>query len=119
MVHRYTAHLCFVYIDLGQNTTFSNIQTTFFQYYLSWIVLPTSVSYAISDDGENFTELDSLTHNIPLMKEGKFKHTFSFENENIKTKYLKVSAKTVGKLPKEHPAAGSDAWIFIDEIIIN
>ena len=53
------------------------------------------------------------------MQEGKFKHTFSFENENIKAKYLKVSAKSVGKLPQEHPAAGSDAWIFADEIIVN
>jgi len=108
-----------VIIDLGEITTFSKIQTTFFQYYLSWIVLPTSVSYAISDDGNNFTELDNLTHKTPLMQEGKFKHTFSFEKENTKAKYLKVIAKTVGKLPKEHPAAGSDAWIFIDEIIIN
>ena len=108
-----------VIIDLVQNTTFSNIETTFFQYYLSWIVLPTSVQYAISNDGENFTELANLTHKIPLMQEGKFKHTFSFEKETIKAKYLKVSAKTVGKLPQEHPAAGSDAWIFVDEIIVN
>jgi len=108
-----------VVIDLGETTTFSSIQTTFFQYYLSWIVLPTVVSYAVSEDGENFTEIASLKHNIPLMREGKFKHTFSFEKENTKAKYLKVSAKTVGKLPQEHPAAGSDAWIFVDEIIIN
>jgi hexosaminidase len=86
---------------------------------LSWIVLPTSVSYAISDDRENFTELANLTHKTPLMQEGKFKHTFSFEKENTKAKYLKVVAKTVGELPQEHPAAGSDAWIFADEIIIN
>jgi len=108
-----------VIIDLGETTPFSNIQTTFFQYYLSWIVLPTSVSYAISDDGENFEEIETITNKIPLMKEGKFKHTFNFEKENTKAKYLKVSAKTVGKLPQEHPAAGSDAWIFVDEIIIH
>ena len=108
-----------VIIDLGEITTFSKINTTFFQYYLSWIVLPTSVNYAISDDGKNFIELASLTNKIPLMREGKFKHTFSFEKENTKAKCLKVVAKTVGKLPKEHPAAGSDAWIFVDEIIIN
>ena len=108
-----------VMIDLGQNTTFSNIETTFFQYYLSWIVLPTSVSYSISDDGENFKEITNIPNKIPLMKDGKFKHIFSFENETIKAKYIKISAKTVGKLPQEHPAAGSDAWIFVDEIIIN
>jgi len=108
-----------VIINFGKNTTFSNIETSFFQYYLSWIILPSSVSYAISDDGENFTELASLTHKIPLMREGKFKHTFIFKEENTKAKYLKVSAKTVGKLPREHPAAGSESWIFADEIIIN
>jgi hexosaminidase len=108
-----------VIIDLGQNTTFSKIETTFFQYYLSWIVLPTSVSYAVSDDGVKFNDIETIANEIPLMKEGKFKHTFSFEKETIKAKYLKVSAKTVGKLPQEHPAAGSDAWVFVDEIIIN
>ena len=65
-----------------------------------------------------FEEIETITNKIPLMKEGKFKHTFSFENENTKAKYLKVIAKTVGKLPQEHPAAGSDAWIFVDEVII-
>ena len=83
------------------------------------LILTAKLSYAISDDGENFTELDSLTHSIPLMREGKFKHIFSFEKENTNAKYIKVSAKTVGKLPQEHPAAGSDAWIFVDEIIIH
>ena len=106
-------------IDFGKTTTFSNIETSFFQYYLSWIVLPASVSYAISDDGENFEEIETITNKIPLMKAGKFKHVFSFEKENIKAKYLKVVAETVGSLPEEHPAAGSNAWIFADEIIIN
>ena len=54
-----------------------------------------------------------------MSKEGKFKHSFTFEKENIKAKYIKVVAKTVGKLPEEHPATGSDSWIFIDEIIVN
>ncbi len=107
-----------VIIDLGEITTFSKIQTTFFQYYLSWIVLPTSVSYAVSDDGKNFTETETIANKIPLMQEGKFKHTFKSDSQDLKARYVKVKATTVGKLPKEHPAAGSDAWIFVDEIII-
>ncbi len=107
-----------VVIDLEEITTFSSIQTTFFQYYLSWIILPESVKYEVSDDGENFTTLANLSNEIPLMKEGKFKHTFAFEGKQISARYLRVSAKNTGKLPKEHPASGSDAWIFIDEIII-
>jgi len=107
-----------VIIDLGEIIEFSEIHSTFFQYYLSWIVLPTSVSYLISDDGENFTEIESIENEIDLMKEGKFKHDFLIENKTLKGRYVKVKANNVGKLPEEHPAAGSDAWIFIDEIII-
>jgi len=108
-----------VIIDLDKITTFSTIQTTFFQYYLSWIILPASISYYISEDGENFEEIKSIINKTPIMQEGKFKHSFLFEKENIKAQYLKVIAKTIGKLPEEHPAAGSDAWLFVDEIIIN
>ncbi|HIG32578.1 MAG TPA: beta-N-acetylhexosaminidase [Flavobacteriales bacterium] len=108
-----------VIIDLGETTPFSNIQTTFFQYYLSWIVLPTSVNYAVSEDGKHFTEIETIANEIPLMQEGKFKHTFKIDSQDLKARYVKVYAKNVGKLPKEHPAAGSDAWIFVDEIIIN
>lgn len=108
-----------VVIDLEELTSFSSIQTTFFQYYLSWIILPESIHYSISEDGENFTPIADINHEIPLMQEGKFKHTFAFEDKTISTRYLKVSAKNSGKLPPNHPAAGSDAWIFVDEIIIN
>ena len=72
----------------------------------------------VSEDGENFTTIANLKHEIPLMQEGKFKHAFAFEDKQITARYLRVSAKNTGKLPQEHPAAGSDAWIFVDEIII-
>ena len=108
-----------VIIDLDKTITFSEIKTTFFQYYLSWIVLPTSVSYSVSDDGQNFNKIETIENEVPLMQEGKFKHDFVWEAKKRRGRYIKVSAKNVGKLPEKHPAAGSDAWIFIDEIIIN
>ena len=108
-----------VIIDLDKIITFSEIKTTFFQYYLSWIVLPTSVSYSVSDDGENFNKIEIIENEVSLMQEGKFKYDFVWEAKKRRGRYIKVSAKNVGKLPEKHPAAGSDAWIFIDEIIIN
>ena len=108
-----------VIIDFEKTTTFSQIQAIFFQYHLSWIILPSSVSYSISNDGKNFQKVEIIKNKIPLMREGKFKYTFSFENKNTTARYLKINAKSVGNLPEEHPAAGSDSWIFIDEIIVN
>ena len=108
-----------VIIDFEKTTTFSQIQAIFFQYHLSWIILPSSVSYSISNDGKNFQKVEIIKNKIPLMREGKFKYTFSFENKNTTARYLKINAKSVGNLPEEHPAAGSDSWMFIDEIIVN
>ena len=36
----------------------------------------------------------------------------------IKTQYLMVKVKNPGALPKEHAAAGSPSFIFMDEIIV-
>ena len=66
-----------------------------------------------------FIFIETIENEVPLMQEGKFKHDFVWEAKKRRGRYIKVSAKNVGKLPEKHPAAGSDAWIFIDEIIIN
>lgn len=108
-----------VIIDLEKVTSFSEINTAFFQYNLSWIVLPNEVFYSISKNGKDFTEISNIKTDIPLMKEGKFKHEFKFESDTlISSRYIKLKAISAGKLPKEHASAGSDCWIFADEIII-
>ena len=33
-------------------------------------------------------------------------------------RYIRVKAYNLGKIPAWHPGAGSDAFIFVDEIII-
>ena len=30
---------------------------------------------------------------------------------------LKVVVENIGKLPSWHPAAGEDAWLFVDEVL--
>ena len=108
-----------VIIDLEEITEFSEIHSTFFQNYLSWIILPTTVTYAVSNDGENFTKLSTQKNNISAMKEGKIQKDFALKTKKTSTKYIKVTALNFGKLPNEHPAAGAEAWIFVDEIIVN
>ena len=108
-----------VIIDLEEIIGFSEVHSTFFQYNLSWIILPTSVTYSISSDGEQFKEIGNIKNDVSAMKEGKCKKAFVLELDTINGRYLKIHAKKFGKLPEEHPAAGSDAWLFIDEIIIN
>ena len=35
-----------------------------------------------------------------------------------KARYIRVTARTYGKIPAWHPSHNGDAWIFIDEILL-
>ena len=34
-------------------------------------------------------------------------------------RYVRVHAYNLGKIPSWHPGAGGDAYIFVDEILVN
>ena len=104
-------------IDLEETTSFNELKTSFFQYHLSWILIPKSVEYLISDDGINYTSIYKSKNICNPMKEGKFKEHFVF-NKNYSARYVRVIAENYGFLPEEHPAAGAKSWLFIDEFII-
>ena len=36
-----------------------------------------------------------------------------------RARYIRIRAHNYGKIPSWHAGAGGDAWIFVDEIIIN
>ena len=106
-----------VIIDLGEKTKFSELSSSYFQYHLSWILLPKSIEYLISDNGETFSRIFYKDQICNPMQEGKFKEQFSYHGEQS-AKYVRLKAKNYGTLPKQHPAAGSNSWVFIDEFII-
>ncbi len=115
-----------VIIDLGELVYADGIAANFYQYNNSWIFLPTEVTYSISYDGSHFEELpkaetrsiSSADKIITPKDRGKHIARFwqGFERQQIR--YVKVKAKNIGKVPDWHEAAGSDAWLFIDEIIV-
>ena len=106
-----------VVIDLGEKTKFSELSSSYFQYHLSWILLPKSIEYLISNNGETFSRIFYKDQICNPMKEGKFKEQFSYHGEQS-ARYIRLKAKNYGTLPKQHPAAGSNGWVFIDEFII-
>ncbi len=106
-----------VVIDLGSVQDFTSVSTGFFQYNLSWIMLPKKVEYAVSDDGENYTPFYQEENNISAQTEGKFRQEFSSQAAQ-KGRYIKVKAQNYGTLLDWHPAAGAQSWLFVDEVLI-
>lgn len=114
-----------VIIDLGKKTSINKIEAGFYQYSNSWIFLPKKVRFLTSLDGEKFEELGKEEEGFKKLQRKRGKFIFSPSNVIMSSfgarhqaRYVKVEAENIGIVPNWHEAAGSPAWLFIDEIII-
>ena len=82
-------------------------------------ILPSEVVYGISLDGINYDILPEVkSSNVSPKDRGKHIERFEQDFERQHVRYIKLNAKSIGKVPDWHEAAGSDTWVFIDEIIV-
>lgn len=106
-------------IDLGiDGAEISSVEANFYQYNNSWIFIPKEMLLEVSDDGKVWKNWGITKSNVDPKQRGKFIKTFKIEGETTNIRYLKVKVKNFGSIPDWHEAAGSDVWIFLDEIIV-
>jgi hypothetical protein len=84
-------------IDLQKETTVSRVGGGFLQVARSWIWMPTDIDPTDMDPKTR----DYVQSIVPT-----------------KARFIRVHAYNLGKIPSWHPGAGGDAYIFVDEIII-
>ena len=80
---------------------------------------PESISVALSSDNVNFTEVGEK-HFTPeeIFREGTYVEDLKFDLGTAKARYVRVTARGVGKCPPDHVRPGQEARIFFDEIIV-
>jgi hypothetical protein len=106
-------------IDLDTPTTISSIGASFLQAVQSWILLPSSVSLLLSEDGVRWTLAGESSHEIAAERDDRFRHTFELPvSAGTRARYVKLVARNYGTLPNWHAGAGRPAWIFADEIAV-
>jgi hexosaminidase len=101
-------------VDLGKEEDIQLIQIGFLNEELNWIYLPQSVEFFISNDGIQYSSIQKQ-----FTKEFKDERFAEISFISKKARYVKIKAKTFGKIESGKPGAGEDAWLFCDEIIIN
>ncbi len=108
-------------VDLEQKTEIHSISMAFLQVTNHVVFFPKSVTYFYSHDGKNFTKLGMLKNDKPLLKTSKINDIkyFNLEFPSVKARYVKVVGESLLEPPYWHHAAGTPAWIFADEIIID
>ena len=107
-------------IDMEEVTNdLTSVSANFYQYNNSWIFIPTEMNAQISNDGKTWEDWGSVTSLSDPMERGKFIENLEINHDQPTSfRYLKLEVKNFGKVPDWHEAAGSDAWLFIDEIMI-
>jgi hexosaminidase len=105
-------------IDLKEIKEIEKISTHFYQYNNSWIFFPEKVIYQTSTDSINWVKWGEITNKKKPELRGKNIQLYEGLNTIIKTRYIKVNAKRLKKVPSWHEAAGASTWLFIDEIIV-
>jgi hexosaminidase len=105
-------------IDLGAPTTVSRITAGFLQNVDAWIFFPMSVEFAVSADGRDYAVVGTAADLAPGNAGGAMTKDVTVDAGNAAARFIRVRAKNVGVCPPGHSAAGSKAWLFCDEIII-
>lgn len=101
-----------VTIDLNKITQFSKVKMQFYNAPDSWIYAPLEVSLFVSEDGMQWQEIDSKKINPT---KGLIDVEFKVKTAS---RFVKVIAKSIGKIPNNAQGAGNDAHLFCNEIII-
>ncbi len=108
-----------IIINLGDEIEVKTISATFLQYNNAWIFLPTEIEIYTSLDGENWTVFGKAQPDVSPQKRGEFTKEFWWGiSPYIAARFIRFTAKNIGTVPEWHEAAGSDAWLFLDEIIV-
>lgn len=99
-------------IDLGTSETIHKVSISVLESQGSWIYYPKNIAILVSNDGINFKNVKQVS--LEEIKEMKGEIRVEFDSQ--KAQFIKVIATNFGKIPEGLPGAGSNAWLFIDEI---
>ncbi|MEH0152823.1 glycoside hydrolase family 20 protein [Limibacter armeniacum] len=105
-------------IDLEKKEPVSRVKVGTLVQAGSWIMGARSLKVYSSYDGQGFTLLAAKTY--PETKQGSKDTIVDLEVnfEAVNTQYLKVVVERQGKLPTWHTGKGKNAYLFVDEIIV-
>lgn len=95
-------------IDLGKEEEISEIRMNFLQNGNAWIWFPKQVTYEISGDGTEYTQISAHRNTVGKDEEGALFQTFEWKGSD-KARYIRVKATSNGN---------AGGWMFADEIVV-
>ncbi len=104
-------------VDLGSVQPVSYLAAGFVQDIRSWIWMPARVGFYVSKDGSAFEKILEIENTVEDDNYDIIQKDMG-GRVSADARFVKVKAVHYGTIPDWHLGAGGDAYIFIDEIII-
>ena len=105
-------------VDLQKMEEISTVSAYFLHYQTGGVFLPENVEILTSSDGKIFKSVAKVETTTPLNDKQNQVKEFSAIFNPVKARFVKIIAHNIGKCPKWHKYAGSDAFLFISEIAV-
>ncbi|MCQ2280972.1 MAG: GH92 family glycosyl hydrolase, partial [Bacteroidales bacterium] len=104
-------------VDLKSVKNIHKVSAGFLEDIRAWIWYPTGMSVEVSEDGKTFVPFGDMKNQGPTDDYTVKVRDFVVKG-SAKARYVRVRAYNFGQLPEWHLGAGGDAFIFVDEILV-
>ena len=105
-------------LDMGAVTDINKITMGFGQLMRYGILFPKQIEVSTSPDGINYTLVKTVENTLDPKTEERQTHDYVIALNGIRSRYVKIIARSTGPLPDWHYAKGHTSWLFADEIIV-
>lgn len=105
-------------IDLGSVQTVKKMTAGALQSTGSWLFFPSQVDFSLATVPGNFNPAGTAKNTIDPKDGQRRILDFSVDIPPTQARYVRVTARNIGKCPDWHAGKGNPAWLFIDEIIV-
>ncbi|MGE3466849.1 MAG: GH92 family glycosyl hydrolase, partial [Pyrinomonadaceae bacterium] len=105
-------------VDLQRPTEIRRVGGGFLQDARPWIWMPTKIEFETSVDGITFSRAANINTDVAPTDMKPQIRDYSASIVPTKARYVRIHAYNLGKIPAWHPGAGFEAFIFVDEIMI-
>ena len=106
---------CTVDLESVRDVSFASISTLHFPH--SWIIHPTSITCAVSENGQDFITVNTVPSDSLLRRDPKIE-SYDFDLSGKKVRYVRFTVDATKSLPDWHTYVGKKSWVFVDELIV-
>lgn len=105
-------------VDMGSPQAIDSICTRWMFDIRDWVLRPTQVTFEVSADGTNYTQVlkQNFTNPADNYDKGVIPVAIGRHMDNVR--FIRIRAVNPKVNPEWHSSAGGASWIFIDEVVV-